>query len=97
VPWIVELDFGCANTSSVNVWINRDGSLYQLYPSDETIDDLEAFLGEINHRLPNRPFERILPQTAMDAFRPPAEHVATDRGERAMLAWLLRSACSTEQ
>lgn len=91
MPWIVELDFGYDTTGSANVWINQDGSLYQLYPSDDSIDELEAFLGEINHLVPNRPFVRVPPADALGALRQPAEHAATSRGDKAMLQWLLRT------
>lgn len=90
-PWIVEIDFGLADTSCVNIWINRDGSLYQLYPSDEPIADLEAFLDDIDHVVPPRSYERVPPAIARDAIHRPTDHPATTVGETALLRWLLRS------
>ncbi len=91
-PWIVELDFGRDTTSCANVWINPDGSLSQLYPSDETIDGLEAFLREIDPRASSQEFTRVRPAEALRALRAPSEHRETLPGERAMLHWLRRTA-----
>ena len=89
-PWVVEVDVG-GQTSCVNVWINPDGSLYQLYPSDETLDEVQTFLLDIDHLVPKLAFMAVTADDARRALQEPAEHHATTSDERRLLQWLLRT------